>query len=860
MEINKTQNVLKEINMTLHLPNLSEEVLYNCIVDYSSLNTHEIEELKDLAIEVFYGISTHIKDAELNNSKLINMYIRAYANIKNINTEKMVLTSKVLVFNFLKKINDDLLNQDNKIFKDLVKNIEGIFSELDSIRFVFRIKNEDKFLFPISDILFHVLLNDDLSNDDLTFICKIRIALEIFKTGEFEDKKQILTKLKDDYNIKLISYMCDMNHVILGGKEGWKTHLMKNKVICLVRNENEVYIRHPDRSYFDETILKEYNIDKVQVEKNNNGNDIAYFVEFKLSNRIQFTSIEKLLLDNKSELKLELLFLLFKRNIKNVFLEYSMYLDENQIHLLNPFCIHDKYFINSENAVKLNGSNSNDKIIKSLDKYYQNKLIGSGLDFMMVGSFVKLLSVNSNLEADSFTDFNGIESNVQNSVIIKWLNSLPREERLISFSEFINEFAKDTKYAKDYKIEIKNLKWFAFKLPLDEILKSILTDDEIRIVSNANVDNIKKIEKRGTIKYINESGELVEADNIIIDNDCDEGDCLLDQDKYYINSTLVNTHNLYKRIKSANQNLNTFDDYVKPGDLYRFKDLKDKMNLQKYALLSDGENFWDTDSIYNIRILNHLFVHEITIDKQEDFLKMILYHPTTNFEEGCKEIQYLFESNALVVPKEAIDTDSTLVRISEKQLKKNDIRCKSIFASHLKFENGVYCLKDKLNGKIEKIYFLFDTVLSGSQTVTNLKNYFPKKKSDFKNTKNRSLRYTCGGRIVTIKEIMEKNNIDEVTCVFINYANDCKWEGKINKFFDDINIKCNIKKCCPINVDDAKKKQIIELSQKIYGDSKTDDKFYPLIREFNMPKKTVFPEDSLNPKWISSIFVRKEEL
>ena len=253
-------------------------------------------------------------------------------------------------------------------------------------------------------------------------------------------------------------------------------------------------------------------------------------------------------------------------------------------------------------------------------------------------------------------------------------------------------------------------------------------------------------------------------------------------------------------------------------------------------MLSEGENFWNIDSIYNIRILNHLFVHEITIDKQEDFLKMILYHPTTNFEEGCKEIQNLFESNALVVPKEAIDTDSTLVRISEKHLKKNDIRCKSIFASNLKFDNDVY----RLNDKIEKIYFVFDTVLSGSQTVTNLRNYFPKKISDFKNTKNRSLRYTCGEEVVTIKEIMEKNNIDEVTCVFINYANDCKWEGKINKFFDDINIKCNIKKCCPIDVDDAKKKQIIELSQKIYGDIKTDDKFYPLIREFNMPKKQYF--------------------
>lgn len=802
MEINKTQNVLKEINMTLRLPNLSEEVLYNCIVDYSSLNTHEIEESKDLAIEVFYGISTHIKDAELNNSKLINMYKRAYANIKNINTEKMVLTSKVLVFNFLKKI------------------------------------------------------NDDLSNDDLTFICKIRIALEIFKTGEFEDKKQILTQLKDDYNVKLISYMGDMNHVILGGKEGWKTHLMKNKVICLVRNENEVYIRHPDKSYFDETILKEYNIDKVQVEKNNNGNDIAYFVEFKLSNRIQFTSIEKLLLDNKSELKLELLFLLFKRNIKNVFLEYSMYLDENQIHLLNPFCIHDKYFINSENTVKLNGSNSNDRIIKSLNKYYQNKLIGSGLDFMMVGSFVKLLSVNCNLEEDSFTDFKGIENDVQNSVIIKWLNSLPREERLKSFSEFINEFAKDTKYAEDYKIEIKNLKWFAFKLPLDEILKSILTDDEICIVSNANMNNIKKIEKRGMIKYKNKSGEQVEADNIIIDNDSDEGECLLNGDKYYINTTLVNTHKLYKRIESANQSLNSFEDYVKPGDLYRFNDLKDKMDLQKVALSGGDELCCDSDSIYNIRILNHLFDNEITISKQEDFLKMISYHSTTNFEEGCKEIQNLFESNALVVPKETIDTDSTLDRIYEKYLKKNDIRCRSIYSSNLKIENEVYCLNDK----IEKIYFLFDTVLSGSQTVKNLKNYFPNKKSEFENTKNRSQRYTCGREIVTIKGIMEKNNIDEVTCVFINYAKDCKWEGKIKKIFNDIHIKYNIKKCYPINVDDAKKIQIIELSQKIYGDIKTDDKFYPLIREFNMPKKTVFPEDTLNPKWISSIFVRKEEL
>lgn len=256
------------------------------------------------------------------------------------------------------------------------------------------------------------------------------------------------------------------------------------------------------------------------------------------------------------------------------------------------------------------------------------------------------------------------------------------------------------------------------------------------------------------IKYINKSGELVEADNIIIDNDSDidEGECLLNGDKYYINTTLVNTHKLYKRIESANQSINSFEDYVKPGDLYRFNDLKDKMDLQKVALSGGDEICCDSDSIYNIRILNHLFDNEITISKQGDFLKMISYHSTTNFEKGCKEIQNLFESNALVVPKEAIDTDSTLDRIYEKYLKKNDIRCRSIYSSNLKIENEVYCLNDK----IEKIYFLFDTVLSGSQTVKNLKNYFSNKKSEFENTKNRSQRYTCGREIVTIKGIMEK--------------------------------------------------------------------------------------------------------
>lgn len=89
------------------------------------------------------------------------------------------------------------------------------------------------------------------------------------------------------------------------------------------------------------------------------------------------------------------------------------------------------------------------------------------------------------------------------------------------------------------------------------------------------------------------------------------------------------------------------------------------MDLQKYALLRVGEIKCNPRSIYNIRILNHLFAHEITIDKQEDFIHMIQFHGITNFKEGCEELHRLFEPNIMVVPKERVDTDNTLSSVYE---------------------------------------------------------------------------------------------------------------------------------------------------------------------------------------------------
>ena len=180
------------------------------------------------------------------------------------------------------------------------------------------------------------------------------------------------------------------------------------------------------------------------------------------------------------------------------------------------------------------------------------------------------------------------------------------------------------------------------------------------------------------------------------------------------------------------------------------------MDLQKYALLRVGEIKCNPRSIYNIRILNHLFAHEITIDKQEDFIHMIQFHGITNFKEGCEELHRLFEPNIMVVPKERVDTDNTLSSVYEQYLKFFTKRQTPIHSSSLDLKGDKYYLD---GDEIKEIYFLFDTVLSGKQTKDNLINYFPEYKNKFKNVENikdRSQKYIFEERTVTIKEIMEK--------------------------------------------------------------------------------------------------------
>lgn len=94
-----------------------------------------------------------------------------------------------------------------------------------------------------------------------------------------------------------------------------------------------------------------------------------------------------------------------QQNEKNIFLNNSLYIDNDEVKLINPFCVNDNYLISDKTASRVNLNNSNTVIENILKKYYQNMLREDGLDFVLYGSLVELLMINNNCKKDSIIKF-----------------------------------------------------------------------------------------------------------------------------------------------------------------------------------------------------------------------------------------------------------------------------------------------------------------------------------------------------------------------------------------------------------------------------------------------------------------------
>ena len=95
-----------------------------------------------------------------------------------------------------------------------------------------------------------------------------------------------------------------------------------------------------------------------------------------------------------------------------------------------------------------------------------------------------------------------------------------------------------------------------------------------------------------------------------------------------------------------------------------------------------------------------------------------------------------------------------------------------------------------------------------------------------------------------------------------NNKKDNSWQGKVDDFFKSIDVKYEIEKIHEIDFGNNNAR-IFKLAKQVYGKIEVDEDevFFPLIREFNMPKKAVFPKKCMkDPRLILCLFGLKKEM
>ena len=229
---------------------------------------------------------------------------------------------------------------------------------------------------------------------------------------------------------------------------------------------------------------------------------------------------------------------------------------------------------------------------------------------------------------------------------------------------------------------------------------------------------------------------------------------------------------------------------------------------------------------------------------------------------------YLNESGVLYVPKENESSDPSLSRIYHEYLKDNTQRSKySLYFNELDFnaeENKYYIKGDR----IRKIVFLFDNICLGRATTISLASYLDQfdKVDNLKAERQAfaeraAIKYIAEDKIVSISEIISANEITDVE-VHSYYGTPAGVEA-VGAFLEKCGLKATVS--CSEKLTKTTDAVFDELSvvwpEKWNKAPEESDSFYMFIREFNQPKKNVFPDEMLlDPRKAICLFVKKKEI
>lgn len=919
---------MKKIEAYLHALQLGKhnEKLVNSTIE--RLKRCELKELSSrriLVATIYCRLLQYCQDLYPVNvpDSIVEKLLEAFDNIESISVEaepQELEDSSLITVWFLHELKNHRGLGDVWTIDDdrLRQSIEILLKELDNIHFIFEVKMDGHFVFPINDMIAKVVAKPEFISSGTPLstyhIHILQLAVKLFEHNE--DAQAILQKLLKECNLKFINYFYSHCRILDTLN---LLNYQKNGVMIFFRpDSNTVLIRHESEEYFkSEPVWKPGEI-CVQEEKDYYGKSIGAFIEYELEQGDCLTDFSRIL-ENEDDRE-EFLKLIFDEGCFNILVEGMIIKKADGSYLpVNPFCRNDEMIIKGQQNDRNGKCYERDSLPDAMRRY-RNAAIRISQNYVMnrvsFGLAILLLKKeNTGVASLGLNEFSE-DCWYQSQMIRNWVEHC--ENKLDALNFVTEQWYRETEYFRnrtntkrrmkeqnieEHLIDVldiyplqSDLSWMYQTMDCETpeywcVLSGRMVEDEdgeylLLVGWHQNLYAAKLWEIDDTFFEI--KAEVLGDPDGVIGDEWDVG-----QEYYFLYDIANRKGKIYnqallKGIWGIQQlQMSNHLSWETAGKISKmhYKDIFSMMQLQEAALSETGNRFFcDFDSQVFYRLIHNLLWSNINEETIDNYLRIFMHHQQLDFSDIREDETFMREDAAtLYVPKDGRQSDSVLSSVYETYLKAKCSReVNDLYDEALELrEDGYYYHKDN---RIEHIVFLCDNFEHGTAARRMLTAYLDlivpgdskeaeKERSWISSAKMREQQYYLSTRsssddsadssdgiqkirtVVPLKEVVDKNNC---TVKVHSYYGTSEGSRQIDTFLEEQGIKF-----VPTSFTREITKKAIQIQddvKKVWPGIKCGD-YYTVIREFNMTKANVFPEEMLNdPQKSICMFVKKREL
>jgi hypothetical protein len=764
-----------------------------------------------------------------------------------------------------------LYNLEKNDTSNSAKVYELLGEDITPVDWIFSLKKNDKFLYPLGTIMNDVIRNNYF---DVKTLFNLSFLLRIYVKHKINDN-EILTKIDElskNYNIKCLEY------IRAGGKQLLSSQNVNENGTMIFRHNEKVLIRSTKKYYFGPK-------QSINEEKDSKNNVIAYFIEYCLpTNDIKFFSLTEFLRNAEPNAeKFEFIKKIYQKGHFNNFYQDAIYLNKqtHKYKFLNPYgSLDEKILIPA--GKKYEKYNNDEEgffdLLNASDKQYslRQSIIWSRkqFDILTLDFFSELTRLNKrpiNLESDEISESDFL----QNSLFKQYFENCGyfNEDTILNYLDFIQNNIFDLNNAEvEMNDDMKLI--FPYKIYAPDCFSDVCYLYKHRLEDIQGEFCQFKIFNRGLEKCIEVNGKEVEIkdieknilnssdiDNLNVPSSIKEG--FFDEQNsvlYYdrqltavakklinFNQKIENYYLTYEVLKSKSDTLlKSIIDLIAAIKL-------DSINYDVFSVSPIEE----VESILWYKLMWHFVIMGWKSEQINSFLDLVLnrhytgcaldYQDTvSNWYQSVNKM-ISDDSNLVFTKEKKQDTtlDNYIAEISTSLGGKQAITQTDFDQSKVRLENNKFYYNER---EIKTIVILVDNIMGGTSLKNALHHYFINGSEEDIHGKY----FPCS---TELKEKGLKNLNVKVIVKAIWSFSDVKdnAESLIDSSFD-LSIECEeiIENKYKWNTD------IKTITESLYG--KVEKAKYLIFRQKNMPCKSVFPKKVTDTTNLIGLFNRSKEL